>query len=47
MFMSKEGKPFARVYNPNSESAKEYREKNMKQNERAATPVADDNDLPF
>lgn len=47
MFMSKDGKPFARVYNPNSESAKEYREKNMKQNERAATPVAEDNDLPF
>jgi hypothetical protein len=43
LFMSKGGKPFARVYNPNSESAKEYREKNPPKNESAQV----ENDLPF
>jgi hypothetical protein len=42
LFMSKAGKPCCRVYNPNSEAAKEYRK--AKQQERKAT-VADD--LPF
>ncbi len=58
LFMSKSGKPFARVYNPNSESAREYkakREQEQKASEKQAAPAkakavesapADD-DLPF
>lgn len=42
LFMSKAGKPCCRVYNPNSEAAKEYRQ--AKQQEQK-TSVADD--LPF
>jgi hypothetical protein len=50
--MSKNGKPFLRVYNPNSESAREYREKNaqaaqpVKAKEATSQPSNDD-DLPF
>lgn len=52
LFMSKSGKPFLRVYNPNSESAREYREKNaqaaqpVKAKEATSQPSNDD-DLPF
>lgn len=59
LFMSKSGKPFARVYNPNSESAREYRASREAEAQKSAAQAeapkaaaakaqpADDDDLPF